>query len=391
MLSGCVSTLESAVESGDYEAVKQEIAKGGNVDGSYWTSIKLPLQRAIENDDLEMVKLLHESGAEIGPGAASVAVKVGAISTYAYLVENGADLNGCYLDTDYPNWWGGAEVGSVIPPLGSAVMRQDVQSVATLLELGAPLESDCIVPAGLGDDYRFSSILAAGIAGDPDVIELLIRAGAEPNRLSTQGRTPLSLAAERGHYHAVRVLLANGAFHTYTTQIQQPIEYALEAGHDDVVYLLTYAGAVRPQRRDPSATMVKVGSAVWEGVKFAAGLYVIYLGARYAGYDPEYVSNIGLTGGDSNGSQTLANRSRETRSTDRNSECGGDWDCNGVEICVKQPLHSRGICVDDGGETRLSRDYDSVQSGQARSDHPKDQKDCPLGTHWDLIYAACIN
>ena len=74
-LSGCVSTLERAVESGDYDAAKRAIEKGGNVDGNYWVTIKEPMYRAIDNDDLEMVKLLHDNGAKILPDFLSEAAR----------------------------------------------------------------------------------------------------------------------------------------------------------------------------------------------------------------------------------------------------------------------------------------------------------------------------
>lgn len=388
-VSACAGTLHSAVESGDLEAVRQAINRGESTEISTWAGS--PVNPAIENNDLAIIKLLHENGAEILPAHLSVATKAGAISTFGYLMDAGADIYGCYLDTDYPGWWGGAEVGSIIPSLGSAVMRNDVKSVEALLILGAPIESNCKVPTGLGENYRFSSILAAGIAGDPKVTEVLITAGAEPNRLSAQGRTPLSLAAERGHYEAARVLLANGAFHTYTTQIKQPIEYAIDAGNEDIVDLLVYAGAVRPKRRDPSEAWAKVGSAVLEGVKFAAGLYVIYLGARYSNYDSSYSSGRSSEDAGDIISSVLSSGSSDSQRSDDRGECRSDFDCGSLEFCVKKPLHAGGICVNDGGQTRLSRDHDSTQSGFARSDADPGPKDCPLRTHWDLIYMACIN
>ena len=72
LLQGCASTLHQSVQAGDHEAVRQEIASGNSLEGSFMHGN--PLNPAIENDDLEMVELLHDNGATILPAHLSVAV-----------------------------------------------------------------------------------------------------------------------------------------------------------------------------------------------------------------------------------------------------------------------------------------------------------------------------
>jgi hypothetical protein len=390
-VSGCVSSLERAVESSDYEAVREEIARGGNVEGNFWSSIKMPIARAVENNDLEMVKLLHENGVAIHPAMVSAAAQAGAVDTYKYLTENGGDLTACWLDQGYPGWSGKADVGSMLSPLGSSIMRRDLPSVEVLLGLGAPLESNCEVPTGLGKDHRFSAVLVAAIAGNAQVTEVLLGAGAEPNRLSVEGRTPLSLAAERGHYDVARALLAHGAFHTYTNEIKQPIEYAIDAGNHDVVNLLEYAGATRPVRRNQSSVWANVGKGALDGVKYVAAIYVVYLGARYSGYNSNYAPSGTSINSDALVRGTQSVYADYGSDSDDNGECQSDLDCSALEVCVKQPLHAQGICVNDGGQTRLDPGHNTTESAFPRTDNKRRQDDCPLGTRWDLIYQACIN
>jgi ankyrin repeat protein len=341
-LSGCVSTLERAVESGDYQAVKQEIARGGNVDGNYWTSIKMPIFRAIANDDLEMVKLLHNNGATISPGSLGTAAQASAVNTYSYLLDNGAELDICITDTNYPGYWT-SSLNSIMPPLGSAIIRGNLSSVNLLLDLGAAMEVRCDV--ALGGDYNYSAILVAAYVGNPYLIELLIRKGSNPNRLSVTGRTPISLAAEYGHYEAARVLLANGAFHTYTTQIKQPIEYAYDNGNQNIVNLLAYAGAVRPQRADPSKVLESIADVVIEGVIFAAEIYVISQGKRYSGYDPTY--NRDSSTDSQNISRAAALLMNDGKPVVGDGGCGSDFDVPAGSRCAKYPGFSRGETVRD--------------------------------------------
>ena len=385
-LSGCTTSLHKAVQAGDQDAALKAIESGANINGNYMWG--WPINYAIENDDLPMVELLLEHGAEIAPAHMSLAVKAGARSTFELIYENGADLESCFLDQDYPGWWGGDQaVGSMAPPLGSAIMRKDVESVAALIDFGAPQESHCEVPTGLGDDFYFSAILWAAVAGDPDILRILIGNGAMVNRLNLNGQTPISLAAERGHYNAVRVLLASGAFHTYTTEIKQPIEFALDNGHDTTVLLLQRAGAVRPVRPDRSAARKEIGSAILEGVKFAAQLYVIYLGARYSGYDGDYYNAVmSLGDNDDDDRDNLLTRPVETRGK---GECSSDFECRSSQICAKDYGRQEGKCVTDAtfsGHLDSSRRRGPSNRGYG----PLDPSLCPGGYRQDVQDGHCI-
>lgn len=388
LLQGCASTLHQSVEAGDHEAVRQEIAGGASLESSFMHGN--PLHPAIENNDFEMVRLLHENGAEILAAHMSVAVKSGARSTYEYLIENGADLKSCFLDQDYPGWWGGDQaVGSMAPPLGSAIMRKDVGTVAALIDFGAPQESHCEVPTGLGDSFQFSAILWAAVAGDPDILRLLIENGAMVNRLNRHGQTPISIAAERGHYNAVRVLLASGAFHTYTTEIKQPIEFAMDNGHHTTVLLLQRAGAVRPVRPDRSAAFKEVGSALLEGVKFAAQLYVIYLGARYSGYDGDYYNSVMSLSDDDDDDDDRDSLLTRSMPISSKRECRSDYDCRGSQICAKKYGKRDGTCVSDATNSGWINNR-STTGPSDRGYGPIDRSLCPGGYFQDMETDRCF-
>ncbi|MCH9027044.1 MAG: ankyrin repeat domain-containing protein [Proteobacteria bacterium] len=381
LVSGCVSTLGRAVDSGDIEAAKRAIEKGGSVNGNQW--VTSPLNRAISNDDLEMVKLLHQNGATLRRGYFGVAATASALSTYGYLAENGVDIAVCALDQSYPTWWNRSlNIGSFLPPLGSAIARKNIQSTKLLLDLGAPLEYRCDVP--LGGDYNFSAIIAASVLGNSEIIGLLIKRGSNPNRLTLSGLTPLSMAAQYGYFDAARVLLANGAYHSYSNQIKQPIEYAIEAGNENIVDLLVYAGAKRPQRTASSNVLGSIANALVDGVILVAGIYLIVEGAKYYNFQDSFTSSSS-----SSDDRTRRSPSQSIRANDDN-QCNSDFQCSVLEVCLKKPGHISGICVKDASQTRLKGERDSVESAFVRPLTFKSTGNCELGFHWDLIYQACV-
>ena len=254
MTTGCASRLERAISDGDLAAAQSALENGAALDAKWYYS---PLHGAIENSDIAMLRLLHA---------------------------NGAPLNVCYLDTEHPEYWDLSKSDyfrDTMPPLGSAIARNDATIIDELINLGAPLDQQCQGP--FGSSYRFSAILAAAEFGAARLVETLIARGVSPNRLEN-GLTPLSIAAHNGHVEVARVLLANGAFHTYSNQIRQPIEYALDSGHEDIVNLLVSSGAVRPSRKDYSKTLDTIADTLVDGVILVGTIALIAQGVKYSGY-----------------------------------------------------------------------------------------------------------
>jgi uncharacterized protein len=88
-------------------------------------------------------------------------------------------------------------------------------------------------------------ILTAAAAGDMDEVAAVL---SMDNRLTRArdalGRTPLHLAAERGHVSTVETLLHNNADpHARDGAGRTPLELAESAGHTSVAERLRAAGA----------------------------------------------------------------------------------------------------------------------------------------------------
>ncbi|EMT63017.1 Ankyrin-2 [Fusarium odoratissimum] len=93
------------------------------------------------------------------------------------------------------------------------------------------------------EDYN-GLLKDACAAGYADIVDLLIKAGADTNALGGCGLyTPLIAASKRGHARVVQALLGAGADPDVSDGRSNALFAASEAGHDDIVLWLLAAGA----------------------------------------------------------------------------------------------------------------------------------------------------
>lgn len=79
----------------------------------------------------------------------------------------------------------------------------------------------------------------ASLAGQEEVVKLLIQHNASVNVQSQNGFTPLYMAAQENHDSVVKLLLANGANQSLATEDGfTPLAVAMQQGHDKVVAVL---------------------------------------------------------------------------------------------------------------------------------------------------------
>jgi ankyrin repeat protein len=84
-----------------------------------------------------------------------------------------------------------------------AVRNNDAQLVDRLIRAGADVKA--------ANRYGITPLYLAGVNGNAAIIEKLLNAGADPNAVSTEGETALMTASRTGNVDAVKVLLAHGA------------------------------------------------------------------------------------------------------------------------------------------------------------------------------------
>lgn len=116
-------------------------------------------------------------------------------------------------------------------PLMNAADAGDTELVELLLTAGADIS--------LQDANGQTALHLAAASGHVDIVRLLLRAGADVNAQDPSGWTPINQAATVGHAEVVQVLLQAGA----DTEIPNnggrvPLQQAAGLGHADVVRVL---------------------------------------------------------------------------------------------------------------------------------------------------------
>lgn len=88
-------------------------------------------------------------------------------------------------------------------PVASAAASGDLAEVQRLLDRGASVDAYCI-------DYQFPALVGAAARGHVEVVELLLRRGANPSLRNSDGRSALRLARENGHKEVLELLETYG-------------------------------------------------------------------------------------------------------------------------------------------------------------------------------------
>lgn len=109
-------------------------------------------------------------------------------------------------------------------------------------------------------------LLIAAREGHPEVVETMLRYGADPNDGGDKGLTPLLMAASEGHLEIVKLLLGFGAdARDAPFEGRTALHEAAESGHADVCRVLIEEGASVPtisdiQGNTPLSIAAKSGS-----------------------------------------------------------------------------------------------------------------------------------
>jgi ankyrin repeat protein len=128
-------------------------------------------------------------------------------------------------------------------PLLEAIQRGDLEEVARLCAAH---------PSWLVGEHAFRPLYSAAYRGNAEILECLLRRGADPNVAGHYGHEsmhnglirPIHAAAGGGHVEAVAHLLEHGADLRGGNRYQTPLLLAAEAGHKPVVKLLVKQGAL---------------------------------------------------------------------------------------------------------------------------------------------------
>jgi serine/threonine protein kinase len=147
--------LNNAVMEGRIADVRQFIAQGEDLNESRGRG-RPPLVTAVQNGDLELVKLLIAAGAKVNPR------------------------------TDF------------MGPIHYAVVARRREILEFLLDQGASVNAQ--------DNTGDTALSLAAKRGDAEIVELLLRRGANPAIKNLEGKLPVEHARRLGHEAVVRLL-----------------------------------------------------------------------------------------------------------------------------------------------------------------------------------------
>jgi len=181
--------------SGYSECMKILISAGANVNLRY-RNRNSPLIQAVKSNDIELVRLLIENGADVtvdyvGDSNHSLlhASEWGFSAIVQMLVTAGANVND-----------GGINKTS---PLILAAQHRHVKCVQILVEAGADLNAK--------DPNDSTALMIAAERGCEECVQILVEAGADLNAKDTDEFTALMIAVQQGYKNCASILVEAGA------------------------------------------------------------------------------------------------------------------------------------------------------------------------------------
>jgi ankyrin repeat protein len=206
--------LHWAVYKVDRELVAELLDRGANADvtNRYGSS---PLAEAVKIGDLQLVTQLLDAGADVdspngdGQTALMLAARIGSLDIAKLLVERGADVNAkeAWRDQTALMW----AVDGNYPELTQLLIDSgaDVDARASANEWDSQITSE---PRA---QYRpvggLTTLVYAARSGCTRCVRSLVAAGADIDKPTPEGMTPLMIAIDNQRYDTARLLLDEGA------------------------------------------------------------------------------------------------------------------------------------------------------------------------------------
>ena len=181
--------LNWAVKNGDFATARALLAVGA--DPNYEDNfLSTPLHHAVHNNRGDLVVILLDSGAKpnivsFGFTPLHIAVLNNRRDIVELLLDHKADINARTVNGEQT-------------PLDLAVMQRNLTIARLLVERGAQLRN-----AG--------PLLMAATSGSTGIARLLLTSGADPSARDDDGTTALDIAVHRGNREIVQLLLDSGA------------------------------------------------------------------------------------------------------------------------------------------------------------------------------------
>jgi ankyrin repeat protein len=156
-----------------------------------------------------------------------------------------------------------------LPALHRAAALGDTSQISELLAGGNPIDE-------VDSDTGWTALHAAARRVQLPAMELLLRAGADINRMNSSGQTPLGLAARDSDWRAVEFLVSSGADVNRGDDGEFPLSAAASVGNTEAMHHLILGGA-DPNHVDSDGWSVLMYAT--EGDRFVPVEILIAVGA----------------------------------------------------------------------------------------------------------------
>ncbi|KAI9762711.1 MAG: hypothetical protein M1840_001178 [Geoglossum simile] len=214
------SPLQAACEHASVESVRLLLDSGAEVNKNP-LDVQSPLYMASLRGNQDIIRLLLDRGADVNAeGGYGIPLQASIISgneaAFNLLLESGGDIH-----------YQGGHFGSVV---GQAVSSRALSILDRLLKLGAKFEE--------------TALAVAIDNGLPEVVEVLLNKGADPNAEGQKYKNMLQLALRNGEGDIVRRLVEKGAdLNIIEGEYGTALQAAALNGDEEIVELLLDAGA----------------------------------------------------------------------------------------------------------------------------------------------------
>jgi ankyrin repeat protein len=231
----------TAVSQGDKAKVRLLVAQGADINEPSGAGEETPLIAAARLGNIEIVRELVRSGADIdfnnkqNETALLAAARHCKSEIVRYLVEEGAEVN---LSKN----------PDLLTPFMRVAQCNDLAGMKALILAGANVNER--------NRHGVTALILASFRNSPDVVRLLLDAGADIESRWRRGDTALYVAARQGHDDVVKVLISRGADINVRSWYDgsTPLMIAAAQGHYSTASILIAAGADVNARNNREAT-----------------------------------------------------------------------------------------------------------------------------------------
>eukprot|EP00210_Caulerpa_lentillifera_P005401 g5163.t1 len=242
--------FNNAIQSDDYETVKQILCQGLNPNALFGGSSDSLLIRAAQHDAIESAKVLSKHGANIDyknsylQSALSRAAGYGSVRVTQFLINAGSNIesknDAGWTSLTYATWYKHLQVVRILvhrganiesktnrgfSPLQIATQRTTSEIAKELISAGANVN--------IKDNSNWTPLHVAAQDNSIQIAQELISNGAHIEGKTNLGATPLAVAAYYGSLDVLKILLNSKAIvDSRASSRQTPLHYAASRGHD---------------------------------------------------------------------------------------------------------------------------------------------------------------